>query len=220
MSRMSDQSAVGLFGGSFDPVHYGHLRLAEEARLSLGLAEVLWIPVGQAVHREIPLTAAAHRLAMVRQAVAKNPHFAVDVGEVESHEPSFTLMTLRRLRTVYGAQRPLVYLLGADAFLGLASWHRWRELFSLAHFAVATRPGVSLDVQQMSVALAQEFMQRKIENSIDLQATPAGRIFPFVLTPLAISATQLRTNLREHRSVRYLLPDSVLEYIRNHQLYS
>ncbi len=223
MQTMPDCAPLGILGGTFDPVHHGHLRLAEEARLALGLSKVLWIPAGQPAHRRAPRAAAQHRLQMVRLATAGNPGFRVDATEVDSAlahaQPSYTVPTLRRLRAEYG-QQPLVLLLGADAFLALDTWYCWQELFALAHLGVATRPGATLDVEHMRPVLAAEFTQRIAQSAPELQAAPAGRILPFALTPLDISATQLRATLATGGSVRYLLPDPVLDYIRAHQLYS
>jgi nicotinate-nucleotide adenylyltransferase len=133
--------ALGIFGGTFDPIHYGHLRLAETAREALGLEGVRLIPAGQPPHRATPGASGAHRLAMARLAAADNPAFEVDPAEVEAAQASFTILTLERLRATLGTDRPLVLLLGVDAFLGLPTWRRWTELFDLAHVAVANRPG-------------------------------------------------------------------------------
>lgn len=137
---MPEPGPLGLFGGTFDPVHLGHLRLAEEAREALGLASVRWIPAGQPPHRGAPRLSGAHRLAMVRLAVAGNPAFQVDGAEVESPGPSYTVTTLERLRRELGPEQPLVLLLGADAFAGLPGWHRWQALLGLAHLVVLHRP--------------------------------------------------------------------------------
>lgn len=210
---------LGLLGGTFDPVHYGHLRLAEEAREALGLAEVRWIPAGRPPHRAAPRVAAAHRLEMVRRAVADNPAFTVDDAEIRAAGPSYTVITLERLRAEMPA-RPLVLLLGADAFLGLPGWHRWRELFGLAHIGVATRPGFALSPEEWPAGLAQVCAGRIDADGAGLRAAPAGRIAGFAMTPLAISASALRAQLAAGASARYLLPEPVREYIRLHRLYS
>ena len=220
---MSDRQPLGIFGGTFDPVHFGHLRLAEEACGQLGLAEVLWIPAGQPSHRGTPRCTGQHRLEMVRRAIAGNAAFRLDEAEALSAAPSYSVPTLERLRAEHGgvgAQRPLVLLLGVDAFLGLASWHRWQELFDLAHIAVATRPGSLLDEARMPQPLAAEFAQRRCASALDLNGAAAGRILPFAITALDISATRLRSNLVAGHSVRYLLPDPVLDYISCNRLYS
>jgi nicotinate-nucleotide adenylyltransferase len=218
MSPPPETRPLGLLGGTFDPVHFGHLRLAEEALDALGLPQLVWIPAGRPPHREAPCAEAAHRLAMVRLAVAGNPRFALDEAEIRAEAPSYTVLTLERLRAARGA-RPLVLVLGADAFLGLEGWHRWRELFELAHIAVATRPGFALNEAPMGTALATECAARCTQEAGVLKAAPAGRILPFTMTPLAISASLVRARLAAGASVRYLLPDPVREYIDSNHLY-
>lgn len=210
-------SPLAILGGTFDPVHFGHLRLAEEAREALDLAGVRWIPAGRPPHRNLPRAAAADRLEMVRLAIAGNPRFALDDAEIESDTPSYTVLTLERLRMLHG-KRPLVLLLGSDAFLGLPTWHRWQDMFDLAHIAVATRPGFELAAEEMSAALAEEFAPR-LGSAADLTGASAGRIVPFAMTPLAISASLIRARLAAGVSVRYLLPDPVREYIQQQHLY-
>lgn len=215
---MSDRAPLGVFGGTFDPVHLGHLRLAEEAAELLGLAAVRWIPAGQPRHRDAPQVTAAHRLRMVELAVAGNPRFSVDATEV-AQDASYTVPTLERLRQELGADQPLVLLVGADAFAGLPGWHRWRELLSLAHLGVAHRPGFALDAAGLPAELASLFDRFRTDDPAVLAAAPAGRICPFAMTPLAVSATQLRALLANGRSARYLLPQPVIDYIDTHHLY-
>lgn len=215
--------ALGLLGGTFDPLHVGHLRLALEAREALGLSAVCLIPAGSPPLRALPHCAATQRLAMVECALAGLPGFSVDPGEVlaaaQCTAPSYTVATLERQRRQHGARRPLVVLLGADAFARLESWQRWRELFGLAHIAVATRPGHDLkEVGAGDTALAAEFAARR-GVAADLAAAPAGRIVPFAITALEISATAIRERLARGLSVRYLVPDPVLDYIESRQLY-
>lgn len=219
MADPATSEPLGILGGTFDPVHIGHLRLAEEARVVLGLAEVLWIPAGQPPHRNAPHCAAERRLAMARLAIADNPAFVLDDSEVRAAAPSYSVLTLIRLRELHGPQRPLVLLMGADAFLGLESWHRWRELFDLAHLGVATRPGSTLDPAAMTPQLAAEYSGRQCEDAAVLRTSGAGRIMPFAITPLDVSATQIRRILTAGGSARYLLPAPVLDYIAKHQLY-
>ena len=157
---------------------------------------------------------------MVRLAIAGNPAFTLDASEALSAAPSYSVETLERLRRQVGAQRPLVLLLGVDAFLGLSSWHRWQELFALAHLAVATRPGCQLDAERLDASLAGEFRRRLCHDAAALGASESGSIFSFAITALDISATALRATLAAGDSVRYLLPDPVLDYISSHQLYS
>ena len=211
--------ALGIFGGTFDPVHFGHLRLAEEAVTHLGLGGVRWIPAGQPPHRGLPQVTPAQRLAMVSLAIAGNPGFVLDAGEVENAAPSYTVHTLERLRHELGGERPLVLLVGADAFAGLAGWHRWREIFALAHVAISHRPGFPVETASLPHELATEFKDRRLFDMAGLHVAPSGGIATFAMTQLAISATQIRKLLGNGISSRYLLPDSVLDYIQTHSLY-
>ena len=217
---------LGVFGGTFDPVHMGNLRLAEEACAALGLARVLWLPAGRPPHRPQPETSAEHRLEMVRLAIAANPRFTLDAQEVRSDAPSYTVITLENLRQRLGAEQPLVLLLGADAYAGLTAWHRWSEIFSLAHLGVASRSEQSLEPTALPAPLGDELRVRHADADRDpvhaaatLAARPAGRIATFALIPLDISATRIRTGLAAGLSPRYLLPDPVLYYIERHRLY-
>lgn len=226
MPEPSPAAPLGIFGGTFDPVHLGHLRLAEEAADSLGLAAVRWIPAGQPAHRaqtaKAPRVAAAYRLEMVRLAIAGNPRFTLDSAEVDAAAPSYTVPTLERLRAApdCGAHRPLVLLVGADAFAGLPDWHRWETLFELAHIAVAHRPGFPVDAASLPPALAAIYRRRRAESPARLAAAPAGCIVTFAMTQLAVSATQIRALLANGQSPRYLLPDAVIAYIQKQLLYS
>ena len=211
---------LGVFGGTFDPVHFGHLQLAEEAIDQLGLGGVRWIPAGQPPHRGAPQVTAQQRLEMVLRSTAENERFSVDAGEAEAAAPSYTVHTLERLRGELGDGQPLVLLAGADAFAGLTTWRRWRDLFALAHIAVAHRPGFPVEVASLPHELASEFADRRLAAASGLRAAPAGGIASFAMTQLAISATGIRGLLAAGRSPRYLLPDGVLDYIRLHQLYS
>lgn len=208
-------SPLGVFGGTFDPIHYGHLRLAEDMADALGLERVLFIPAGQPPHRGAPRTEARHRLAMVRRAVAGNPRFVADAREVERDAPSYTVDTLTELRAELGNERPLWLLLGADAFLALPTWHDWRRLFGLANIAVAARPGaLLLDAASFPTMLGDEVAQRRDRSG------PAGGVRIRQTPPLDISATAIRDTLARGGSARYWLPDSVLDYIHEHQLYT
>jgi nicotinate-nucleotide adenylyltransferase len=216
---MPDKGAVGILGGTFDPVHLAHLALARTALERLNLARVLWIPAGQPPHRDRPRTPAADRLAMVRAAIAGEPRYVLDASEVESDAPSYTVHTLERLRCEYGASRPLVLLMGADAFRGLPGWHRWTEIFKLAHIAVATRPGFPLDA--LAAPLAVEFTTRRLANA-DFSGAPTGNIVTFELVAGTVSATEARGLVAAgapDEKLRALLSAPVLDYIRQHHLY-
>jgi nicotinate-nucleotide adenylyltransferase len=209
---------LGLIGGTFDPVHHAHLRLAEEAAEHLGLARVRWIPSGNPGHRAAPATPGRHRLEMVRRAVGDNPRFEVDDTEAEGAAPCFTVDTLRRLRAQVGAETPLVFIIGADQLHAFHTWRAWRELFTLAHFAVGERPGFTVTRAALPAEVGTEYEARAASPAA-LSTAPAGRIVAFPMTQLGISASELRRRLASGRSVRYLLPPEVLAYIRANGLY-
>ena len=213
---------IGVLGGTFDPIHYGHLRLAEELGETLRLEEVRLIPSGTPPHRSAPAVPAENRLAMTQLAAAGNPRFKVDEREVRRAGPGYTYDTLKALRAELGDARPLALLLGADAFLEFATWHRWREIFGLAHIAVAYRPGFPVEQwsERMLLPLAREYAARRMQQPLAVHLAPAGGIVVIPFTALDISATAIRDMLRAGASPRYLLPGAVLDYIRTHRLYA
>ena len=212
---------IGILGGTFDPVHFGHLRLAQEVSAALKLEEVRFVPSGTPPHRPQPGATADHRLAMVRLAIAGNPKFNVDEREIRRAGPGYMVDTLAEFRAEFGPSRPLALLLGADAFLDLATWHQWHRLFDLAHIVVAHRPGFPVDTwgQHMPQPLAREYADRLIQQPLAVHLAPAGGIAVTPITLLDISATKIRDVVNAHASPRYLLPDSVLDYIEQKRLY-
>jgi nicotinate-nucleotide adenylyltransferase len=219
---LSSSAPIGILGGTFDPIHYGHLRLAEELAGTLKLDQVRLVPSGTPPHRAAPGVPAAHRLAMVELAAAENPRFSVDGREVRRAGPGYTFDTLAELRAEAGDTRPLALLVGADAFLEFATWHRWHEIFGLAHIAVAHRPGYPVErwAERMPQPLAREYSARLMQQPLATHLSPAGGIVVVPFTALDISATAVRDMLRAGASPRYLLPDPVLNYIQTHRLYS
>ncbi len=212
---------IGIFGGTFDPVHYGHLRLAQELGELLRLAEVRIIPAGTPPHRAAPQVTAEQRLEMTRLAVAGNPLLAVDDREVRRSGPGYTIDTLTELRRQLGPSRPLCLLLGADAFLELATWHRWHDLFGLAHLVIAHRPGFPPESwpARMPEPLAREYSARLLRQPFGVHLSPAGGIVTQAIAALDISASMIRDSLTRGVSPRYLLPDPVLDYIGRNNLY-
>ena len=204
-------SPVGIFGGTFDPIHFGHLRTAFELLHALRLAEVHLVPAGNPPHRGVPLCDARHRLDMVRAAVADQPGLVVDDREVRREGPSYTVLTLRELREE-APGRPICLLLGMDAFLGLPQWHEWRSVFDLAHVVVAHRPGwTAPDAGTLGELIAARGTLR-VE---DLHESVAGRIHVRPVTQLEISSTDLRDLIVAGQDPRYLLPDAVRALIRD-----
>jgi nicotinate-nucleotide adenylyltransferase len=215
------RAPIGLLGGTFDPIHYGHLRLAEELAEELDIDQVRLIPAGQPPHRGQPRATAPQRLEMARRAVAGNPRFVVDAREIQRAAPSYSVDTLTALRAELPSDTPLVLFMGGDAFLGLSTWHEWRRLFDLAHIAVAHRPGYSLASWEdaLSDPLRKLLSTRRCEQSADILDKPAGRIFLYTITQLDISASQIRDRALRGQSLRYLLPDPVIDYINENRLY-
>ncbi|AHE99197.1 nicotinate-nucleotide adenylyltransferase [Thioalkalivibrio paradoxus] len=205
---------IGVLGGTFDPIHFGHLRPALEVHEQLALQELRFIPCHVPPHRAAPATPARHRLAMVEHAVAGVPGFRVDRRELDRPGPSYTVETLHDLRTEIGSEAPLVLIMGMDAFAGLHTWHRWRELPALAHLVVAHRPGATTPPDAAFRGIA-----RVAADPEPLRTRPAGWIHFQPVTQLDISATAIRNALQAGRSPRYLLPDDVHAYIDEHGLY-
>jgi nicotinate-nucleotide adenylyltransferase len=207
---------IGLFGGTFDPIHFGHLRTAFELQQTLGLTEVRFLPTGNPPHRDHPLADANLRLAMVRAAVADQPRFVVDDREVRRSGVSYSVDTLTELRAEY-PDRSLCLLLGMDAFLGLPNWHRWRDLMDLAHIVVAHRPGWKAPTQG---PLGELMVDRGTGSVQELHRGAAGRIYIQAVTQLEISSTELRQLIVAGRDPRYLVPDAVCDIIRETRCYA
>jgi len=197
---------LAIFGGTFDPIHIGHLTVAWEAAELLD-AEVRLMPANVPPHRSSPIATPAERVAMLRAALAGQSRLVLDARELERDGPSYTIDTLRELRAEQGG-RPLVLLLGADAFAGLPSWNRWRELFDFAHIGVLSRPGV--DAARPEV-LAAEVAARRVDDMAALRTEPCGNLIELAVTPLEISATRIRELLAAGRDPRYLLPAGLFD---------
>lgn len=200
---------VGLFGGMFDPIHYGHLRTAHELHELLSLERVVFLPAGDPPHRGAPLADAATRLAMLRAAVADDPHFAVDDRELRRPGPSYTILTLEEMRTERGAQ-PIVLIMGMDAYAGIGRWHRAHELVELAHVAIALRPGAVLPTDGLGAELLQE---RRCTDPARLAAAPAGLLFVSENTELDLSSSAVRAVFAAGRDPRYLMPEAARRII-------
>jgi nicotinate-nucleotide adenylyltransferase len=228
--RSAGPSGVcGLLGGTFDPVHCAHLALAR-AVLESGIIECLRIvPAGQPPHRALPAAPPADRLAMVRLALGSLPgdqaaRCTVDAGEVERAAPSYTIETLERLRAALGPCQPVALILGADAFLGLPSWHRWKDLLANAHLLITERPGHPLDPDRLPESLQQLVAGRFCADGRDLASAPAGRVAGFRMPAIDLSATRIRAMLASGENgveaARKLLPADVVRYIHEHRLYA
>lgn len=213
---------LAILGGTFDPLHYGHIRLAEDVARGLNLASVCLLPTGDPPHRAPPGAPARDRVAMVRAGIAGHPLLCVDTREATRSGKSYTYDTLQDLRADRHG-RPIALVLGADAFLGLPTWHRWRELFDLAHVIVVARPGTVLTSDALPAALREQWNARYRSNAQALRQSSAGAIVTQAIAPNAISASAIRAALARGeagaRAVAGLLPPAVLAYIRRHRLY-
>ncbi len=202
----SSVSPLALFGGTFDPIHIGHLSVAWEASELLD-AEVRLMPANVPPHRPPPTASATQRVDMLRAALRGQSRLALDTRELERSGPSYTIDTLEELRREYG-ERPLVLLLGADAFAGLRSWHRWRELFAVTHLGVINRPGIEACVP---VELERAVAARRTDDPGVIRSMPAGKVIELAVTPLEVSATRIRELLAAGRDPRYLLPAGLFD---------
>jgi len=199
----------GMFGGMFDPIHFGHLRTAHELLELLGLESVAFVPAGDPPHRAAPLADAATRLAMVRAATADDPRFLVDDRELRRQGPSYTVLTLEELRAERDGQ-PLVLIMGMDAYAGIERWHRAEDLLSLAHLAVALRPRASLPRGGLAARLLQE---RRAPDVSSLASRPAGFVYLCENTQLDLSSSAVRAVVAAGRDPRYLMPEAARRII-------
>lgn len=206
---------IGLLGGSFDPVHYGHLRPALEVQQHLDLDEVRLLPSHVPPHRPQPEASPRQRVAMLNAAIASYPVFSIDTREFDREGPSYTLDTLKSLREDM-AGTSLCLLVGMDAFLGLTSWHRWHELTDHCHMVVMNRPGVQLPEQG---ELADFIHRHRVMDAGKLGSQAAGLLFFQQVTQLEISATAIRRLLASGGDAGFLLPERVLDIIRSEGLY-
>ena len=210
---------IGILGGTFDPIHYGHLRLAEEMLETAQLGQIRFIPTGNPPHRDAPGVSALHRCEMVRLAIADHPAFVLDKREIAKQGKCYTVDTLRELRNELGNEQPLCLLMGIDAFLQFHTWHRWEDILELSHIAIGYRPGYALEERE-TVPKLYEHYKRRLCGIEHLAMQPSGGIAELAIPKLEISATLIRARVSENRSIRYLLPDSVAEYIHQHHLYT
>ncbi len=208
--------SIGLFGGTFDPVHFGHLRTALEIKETLRLDEMRLLPCHTPAHRGLPCCNADNRLQMLELAVANEPDLICDDLEIGRGGVSFMVDTLTALRSDLGDFVSISLVLGMDSFLTLPKWHEWQQILQLAHIIVAARPGSEMPEQGIIGKLVHAREALVFE---DITEHPFGRILIRHLTPLDISATRIRQLIAHSRSPRYLLPDPVWDYIKQHHLY-
>ncbi|MFT4721489.1 MAG: nicotinate-nucleotide adenylyltransferase [Candidatus Azotimanducaceae bacterium] len=206
---------LAIFGGTFDPVHFGHLRSAVEVCQALQVEQVRLVPAFMPVHRVAPGCSAEQRLEMLQLGIADTALLRVDDREIRRGGRSYMIDTLNSIRAEIGQGEPLSLVLGADAFNVIHEWHRWRELLDVAHLVVLGRPENPIDVNADVAA----WMQDSLAEAEKLQSCPAGLICELRLTQLAISATTIRHLVGAGEPIEYLLPERVIDYIRREALY-
>jgi nicotinate-nucleotide adenylyltransferase len=213
---------TAILGGTFDPIHYGHLRLAADVKTAVGLDEVRLIPAGDPPLRAPPVASAEHRLAMTELGCAEFAGLVADAREVHRAGTSYTVLTLESMREDE-RKRPLALIIGADAFARLEEWRRWQQLFTLAHFLVVERPGTAFDPGCLPAALRMQWERRLTTDAMRLERSLAGAILRVDVTPQPISASEIRAALARglagRDAVRGLLPAAVLAYIDRNHLY-
>ncbi|MBE7527745.1 nicotinate-nucleotide adenylyltransferase [Nitrosomonas sp.] len=224
MAEATRYALTGIYGGTFDPIHYGHLRIAEELSDILQLNHLFFLPAGQPRLRNAPLATGEHRLAMLREAICGNDRFSVDDREIRRPGETYSVETLQEIRLEYSTKKlaALCFIIGADAFIKLPCWHHWRDLFELCHLVIVNRPGsVSInDSSALPDELRHACQSRWTGMADELKNWPFGRIFTAPTSLLDISSTKIRNIVTSGKSARYLLPESVLNHIDRHHLYA
>lgn len=207
---------ICILGGTFDPVHFGHLRPALDVQQALGIERVHLVPCRIPAHRELPRLGGTQRLTLLRLAIADEPGLAVDDRELKREGTSYMVDTLRSLREQHG-ERPVCLALGMDALSGLDSWHRWEEIPALCHLVVMQRPGVDWP---RDGAVAERLGPLRVADAGSLRSRPAGAVLAVPVTQMEVSSTRIRELLAGRRSARYLLPNAVLERIKRENWYA
>ena len=209
------QEPLALFGGTFDPVHYGHLRCADEARQKLGLEYLYLLPAGTPPHRKPPQATIKQRLEMLQLARPEFPRLEIDDRETRRSGPSYMVDTLQELRAEF-PQTPLLLLIGQDAANHLHSWFHWQQLFELTHIVILTRPGAKAEYRS---DLARQIQRRLGTDVQSLCRSEAGGVMYLEVAAIDVSATSIKSIIRLGRSPQSMLPGAVLDYINENQLY-
>lgn len=209
------KQAIGILGGTFDPVHYGHLRLAVEVRDQLRLSQVRLVPSAQPPHREEPVASPGRRAKWIRQSIANEPGLWLDDRELMREGPSYTVDTLASLRADF-PDTPLCLIMGSDVFGSFDRWHEWERILEYAHLIVAPRPAAKIKISR---ALKKVVADRGTDSVDDLHANLGGLYFSGQLPPLSISGTEIREQITEGRTGRYLIPDEVWREIVDEEIY-
>jgi nicotinate-nucleotide adenylyltransferase len=215
MTEPKNTEPLALFGGTFDPIHTGHLRVCLEAGEALHASQVSLLPCASPAHREQPMASAEQRLAMLDLALAGQDYLVSDRRELDRPGTTYTIDTLHAIRAEVGPDRPLILMIGADQLAQLDRWKSWQRLLDVANLAILTRPNCAATPLHIDAFLKPHRAKRS-----ELARHPAGFVTAISVTALAISASDIRRRLSHHLSVRYLLPDAVIDYLQIHGLYS
>ncbi|WP_339722125.1 nicotinate-nucleotide adenylyltransferase [Marinomonas primoryensis] len=216
IDRTTGKSGVAIMGGTFDPIHNGHLRTAVEVLDRYQYSELRLIPCFQPVHKGQPSVSPQQRLEMAKLAISGDSRLRVDSREMDREGPSYSVDTLRDIRSEIGPNESLIMVLGMDSFLSLPTWQNWQELIQYSHLLVVSRPGWEPDLISELSAFCENY---RAASSHELQCAPSGRVWFETLTPLGISSSMIRALARKNESIAYLLPEPVQKYIEQHQLY-
>jgi len=209
---------VGIFGGTFNPIHFGHLRIAQELADALALDEVKFVPSANPPHKNNVMASAERRCAMVKMTIADNPLFSVDELELNRGGASYTIDTLISLRESLGKDSSLCLMMGSDAFIQLNTWNRWQELLDYAHIVLVQRP--SANPQEALPSEVKALLRdHYTDQHADLNNENSGAIIMQQIAARDVSSTHIRHLLQHGESVRHLMPDVVVKYINQHQLY-
>lgn len=207
---------ISILGGTFSPIHYGHLRPAEQVRKQLNLSEIRLMPCHRPPHREDPGVSSQTRAEMVKLACLEYPHFKVDLRELERDDPSYTVVTLGQMQKEL-PDTPLCFLIGMDSLLSFKKWYRWQDILKRCHLIVSYRPGWQLD----KAADIQDLLEKhQTQNPVDIHNTLAGHIYLAEIDEQNVSSTQIRAYFAQGQSSEGLLPEAVAAYIRQNGLYS
>lgn len=212
----STLKTIGLFGGTFDPIHLGHLRMALELKQQLHLDEMRLVPCHKPPHRHQPVASATDRAAMVELAIQSCPELTIETCELQHAEPSYSVNTLKHLRSELGENISLCLAMGMDSLISLPSWYEWQEILKLAHIVVAARPGYTLP----SEGDLADYIAKHSRDAENLKTQSRGAIVIQQLSLLPISSTQIRSQIQQGESPQFLLPDAVFNFLQQHALYS
>ncbi|MEJ2397053.1 MAG: nicotinate-nucleotide adenylyltransferase [Gammaproteobacteria bacterium] len=209
---------IGIYGGTFDPVHYGHLRPALEVYEDFALSELRFVPCGQPPHRRAPQASPAQRLAMVERAIAGLPGFIADDREIRRGGTSYMIDTLRSLQAEAGGQS-LCLILGVDAFAAFHTWHDWQDIPRLCNLLIMHRPEFEPGQVIKDVALKQLVNDRQVHDRAQFRNSHSGKLIFYPVTQLDISSTRIRAAISQGRNIRFLLPDAVISVIEQEGIY-